>query len=79
MLKNKFIKISVVALLLVTAMWIAIPKVYIRNLLHQNRSTLNVNTETKLQSQSDEELKGYNQPVYFNIFKFISSFMPMKP
>jgi hypothetical protein len=81
MFKNKFIKFSVSTLLVLLALWVAVPKVYIHDLLHHNHSVSIVGDETKLQSQSAEDcdFQEYNKPVYFNIFKFISSFIPVKP
>ena len=81
MLKNKFIKITVSVYLLLMALWIATPKVYIHELLHHNHAALQMGPETKVQSQSadDCDFNEYNKPVYFNLFKFISSFIPLKP
>ncbi|MES2681068.1 MAG: hypothetical protein V4635_14335 [Bacteroidota bacterium] len=81
MLRNKFIKIPVSALLMLLALWVAVPKVYIHDLLHHDHAVLTADSETKLQSQSgdDCDFNEYNKPVYFNIFKFISSFIPLKP
>lgn len=81
MLRNKFIKITVSVFLLLMALWIATPKVYIHELLHHNHAALQIGTETKVQSQSadDCDFNEYNKPVYFNLFKFISSFIPLKP
>lgn len=82
MLRNKFIKISVSSFLLLMAVWIATPKVYIHELLHHDHTTLQIGPETSVQSHSaadDCEFNEYNKPVYFNLFKFISSFIPLKP
>ncbi len=81
MLKNKFIKITASVFVLVMALWIAVPKVYIHELLHHNHTALAISPETKVQSQAtdDCDFDEYNKPVYFNLFKFISSFIPLKP
>src|SRR6218665_55875 len=81
MLKNKFIKITVSVFLLLMALWIATPKVYIHELLHHNHAALTIGNQTQVQSQSadDCDFNEYNKPVYFNLFKFISSFIPLKP
>jgi hypothetical protein len=81
MLKNKFIKVTVSVFLLLMALWVATPKVYIHELLHHNHTTLQIGNEPQVQSQSadDCDFNEYNKPVYFNLFKFISSFIPLKP
>ncbi len=81
MLSNRSVKIPLSALFMLLALWVAVPKVYIHELLHHDHSTLVPGTETKVQSQSgdDCDFNEYNKPVYFNIFKFISSFIPLKP
>jgi len=81
MFKNKFIKVAVSSLLVIMAMWVATPKVYIHELLHHNHSGIQIGNEAKLQSQStdDCDFNQYNKPVYFNIFKFISNLVPLKP
>lgn len=82
MLKNKFIKVTVSVFLLLMALWIATPKVYIHELLHHNHTILQIGSETQVQSQpaaDDCDFNEYNKPVYFNIFKFIGSFLPLKP
>jgi hypothetical protein len=81
MLKNKLIKVTVSVFLLLMALWVATPKVYIHELLHHNHEALQISPETKVQSQTtdDCDFNEYNKPVYFNLFKFISSFIPLKP
>jgi hypothetical protein len=80
MLRNKYIKIAVSAFMLLMAVWIATPKVYIHNLLHHDHSLTATGTETKVKSAStdDCDFDKYDKPVYFNIFKFIFSFIPVK-
>lgn len=81
MVKNKFIKSLVSVLLVVLALWVATPKVYIHDLLHHNHSNVLIGNEAKVKSQStdDCDFEKYDKPVYFNIFKFISNFIPLKP
>ena len=81
MLRSRFIKIGVSSFLVLMALWVATPKVYIHELLHHNHSGMQIGSETKLQSQStdDCDFNEYNKPVYFNIFKFISNLVPLKP
>ncbi|MCC6369549.1 MAG: hypothetical protein IT236_00950 [Bacteroidia bacterium] len=62
------------------ALWIATPKVYIHNLLHHDHSQSLTGPETQVKSSSTEDCdyEKYDKPVYFNIFKFIFSFIPVK-
>lgn len=81
MLKGKLIKISVSAFLVLMALWVAVPKVYVHSLLHHDHTVSVKGPETKIQAPTDEDcdFEEYNKPVYFNIFKFIGSFIPLKP
>ena len=80
MLKNKYIKFFVSSFLVVIALWVAVPKVYIHELLHHDHTAIPMGSETKVKSQStdDCDFEKYNKPAYFNIFKFICSFIPSK-
>lgn len=80
MIKNRSIKFATSVFLILMALWVATPKVYIHALLHHNHSELNTGTETKVKSQSidDCDFEKYNKPAYFSIFKFIFSFIPLK-
>lgn len=68
--------------LVLMALWVATPKVYIHHLLQHDHSSLPQNSaETQINSQvSDEDcdFEEYNKPTYFNVFKFIFSFIPLK-
>lgn len=81
MFRNKFIKVAVSSFLVLLALWVATPKVYIHELLHHNHSALQLDKEAKLQSPStdDCDFNEYDKPVYFNIFKFINNLVPIKP
>lgn len=81
MFKHRFTKVLLSSFLMLLALWIATPKVYIHDLLHHNHSAIQVSAETKLQSQStdDCDFNKYDKPVYFNIFKFIGNLLPLKP
>ena len=72
---------SVSSLLVLIALWLAVPKVYIHDLMHHDHAALSTGSETKVQSHSgdDCDFNEYNKPVYFNIFKFIGNFNPLKP
>lgn len=81
MLRNKYIKIAVSSFLVLMALWVATPKVYIHELLHHDHSEVLIGSETKVKSQSssdDCDFEKYNKPAYFNLFKFICSFIPSK-
>jgi hypothetical protein len=81
MLKSKFIKIAVSSFLVLMALWVATPKVYIHQLLHHDHTDVSISTETKVKSQSSDDdcdFEKYNKPAYFNLFKFICSFIPSK-
>jgi len=81
MLKNKFVKIAVSSFLVLMALWVATPKIYIHALLNHDHSAISIGAETKVKSQSaddDCDIEKYNKPAYFNLFKFICSFIPSK-
>jgi hypothetical protein len=81
MIKKKLVKFLVSSFIVLTALWVATPKVYIHDFLHHNHTKLNIGSETQVQSQSgdDCDFEEYNKPAYFNIFKFIGNFLPLKP
>ncbi len=74
-------KIIISSLLILCALWVATPKVYIHNLLNHDHTSVVNTTETSLQAESkdDCDFEKYDSPVYFTIFKFINSFIPSKP
>lgn len=81
MFKNKYIKIAVSSFLVLMALWVATPKVYIHALLNHEHAAVSLESETKVKSQSaddDCDIEKYNKPAYFNLFKFICSFIPSK-
>ncbi len=63
------------------ALWVATPKVYIHNLLNHDHSSINTSDETSVQTEAkdDCDFDKYDSPVYFTLFKFINSFIPSKP
>jgi hypothetical protein len=81
MLKNKFIKISASVIIVIIAFWVATPKMYINDLLHINGTSIFNDSEAAIESQSQEtsDFDGDDKPVYFNIFKFVNNFIPVKP
>jgi len=81
MLRNKYIKIAVSSFLVLMALWVATPKVYIHALLQHDHAAITIDTETKVKSHSSDDdcdIEKYNKPSYFNLFKFIYSFIPSK-
>ncbi|PBQ30799.1 hypothetical protein CNR22_03080 [Sphingobacteriaceae bacterium] len=82
MLKTKYIKIASASFLLLIALWMATPKVYVNTFLHPLQSGASLDTDTKVKSHSstEESLGKYdNKPSsYFNVFKFVFSFIPSK-
>jgi hypothetical protein len=80
MLKNKYTRVAVSCFLILMALWVATPRVYIHNLLHHNHTEATGGTETKVKSAStdDCDFDKYDKPVYFSIFKFIFSFIPVR-
>lgn len=80
-LKGKITKISVFSILMLTALWLVTPKVYIHKLLNHKHETVKTNGETSVQAEanSDCDFDKYDSPVYFTIFKFINHFIPLKP
>lgn len=82
MKKNKSIKVLISALLLLLTAWIAVPKVYVHELMHHNHELVKVSDKAQLQSEQsteDCEFEKYNKPVYFHLFTFISKLVPVKP
>ncbi len=82
MLKHKYIKVSISVFLVVLALWIAVPKVFVHDLFHHTHSSISIDDETKVQSSQstdDCDFEKYDKPVYFNIFKFVSKIAPIKP
>jgi hypothetical protein len=78
--KNKIIKQFVSCFLVLMALWVAVPRVYVHDLLDHNHSAIahNATTQVNTQSTDDCDFDQYNKPAYFNVFKFISSFLPLK-
>lgn len=81
MIKSKYIKISATALITLFVFWIATPKVFINDLFHFNNNSVFGNAEATIESNAQEtsDFDGENKPVYFNIFKFVNNFIPVKP
>ena len=80
-LKGKITRVSVFSILMLSALWLVTPKVYIHKLLNHNHETVKTNGETSLQTEAnpDCDFDKYDSPVYFTIFKFINNFIPIKP
>lgn len=84
-MKGKLFKISSGIFLILMALWVATPKVYIHNLLnHNHHQVVNPISEGVVIDESganddDCDFAKYNTPSYFNIFNFLTSFIPSKP
>jgi hypothetical protein len=81
MRQHKFIKVVVSSFLVLMALWVATPKVYIHDLLNHNHAEINLSKETQVNTAAADEdcdFEEYNKPAYFNVFKFIFSFIPNK-
>lgn len=81
MYKHKAMKIAVSSFLVLMALWVATPKVYIHQFLHHDHPNSTVGKETQVDTHStdqDCDFEEYNKPAYFNIFKFVFSFIPSK-
>jgi hypothetical protein len=80
MLRNKYTRIAISSFLILMALWVATPRVYIHNLFHHTHPEATTGTETKVKSATSDDcdFDKYDKPVYFNIFKFIISFIPVK-
>lgn len=82
MRKNKSIRSVVTFALLLLTAWIAVPKVYVHNLLNHNHEVVKPQAGTQVQTEQageDCDFEEYNKPVYFHIFTFISKIIPVKP
>jgi hypothetical protein len=77
---KKISKIIISSLLLLCAIWVATPKVYIHNLLNHEHTSVSNSIESTVQAEAkdDCDFDKYDSPVYFTIFKFINSFIPTK-
>jgi hypothetical protein len=80
MIRNRYIKFSVTAFLILIALWVATPRVYVHNLLNHDHSDVRSGKEAGVKSASahDCDFEKYNKPVYFSLFKFISGFIPQR-
>lgn len=80
-MKSKIAKVTVLAVLFLSVLWVATPKVYIHKLLNHNHELINTNGETSVQTEAnaDCDFDKYDAPIYFTIFKFINNFVPLKP
>lgn len=77
---NKIIKVTASVVFLLLALWIAVPKVYIHDLLNHDHTHVTKGDQTAVNTQSadDCDFDSYDKPVYFSIFKFLISFIPVK-
>jgi hypothetical protein len=80
MSRSKISRIVISAMLIICALWVAIPKVYIHDLFNHTHGLINNPLETSVQTEvkDDCEFDKYDSPVYFTIFKFINNLLPVK-
>ena len=81
-MKSKIARLGVIAILFLSVLWVATPKVYIHKLLNHNHELINSNntgTSVKSEANDDCDFDNYDAPIYFTIFKFINNFIPLKP
>lgn len=60
------------------ALWFATPNAYKYSIFHAGLNNVSMNQETKLQAPEHSDIDKYDKPVYFNIFKFVNNFIPVK-
>lgn len=76
MIKNKYIKLASNVLLLLVALWVATPKVYVHELLGHHHECAIQHEEAELNeahANDDCEFNKYDSPVNYNTFSFPSS------
>lgn len=80
-MKSKISRFLISAFLIMTALWIATPKVYIHQMFNHTHEVIKNSKGEQLKAESgqDCEFDKYNTPIYFTIFKFINNFIPLKP
>lgn len=82
MLKIKYIKIGSATSLVLIALWVATPEISVNTSTHPFHPGVSLNTDTKVKSQSSAEdgVEKYDSKPssYFNVFKFVFSFIPSK-
>jgi hypothetical protein len=77
MIRNRYIKTFIACFLVLVTIWVATPGFYIHELLDHNHSQHHgTGTSVNPASAEDCDFDQYNKPVYFNLFKFISGFIP---
>ncbi len=80
--KNKNMKRGTAIGLVVIAVWVIAPSRFVNTfLINTSSSSINVNNEATAESKTTDDytIGKYNTPSYFNVFKFLTSFMPSKP
>jgi len=79
MLKNPYIKLSVIIVALFVAIGVTYERLDMFKLIGYQPSEINILNSDKIKSQADQE--GVNEPespAYFSIFRFINNFAPGK-
>ena len=79
MMQSKKIKLMLTGICLFVALSVTVLSL-IKPTYNQSLNTaikINANTELKSQSTNEGEMEPINKPAYFDIFKFIVSFLPV--
>ena len=79
MKKVKYIKISIVVFTFIFMLWLSSTFFSIYKFSQTDNSTIFVSTDIKISStiNNSSELDEDKEPVYFNIFKFVTNFIPI--
>ncbi len=80
--KHKNMKRFTAIGLVVVAVWVIAPSRFVNAfLINTNASPINASNEATTESKTTDDytIGKYNSPSYFNVFKFLTSFMPSKP
>ena len=77
MFRHRSIKTVSAIVMVLLAVWVALPKFYVHALFNHQHTPLEITNETSVQSKADDcDFEKYDKPAYFNLFKFICSFIP---
>jgi hypothetical protein len=81
MARNKYLRIFAAAFFMCLCFYAATPKFYLKSLFKPSHTSVPVSPDKQFNSQAtdDCDFEQYNKPAYFNIFRFISNFIPLRP
>lgn len=80
MTRNRKIRLIISGALFVIIAWLMTPSSYINRTGRSAIAGYQVSARDRVKSQpsDDADFDRYNKPAYFSIFRFISSFIPLK-